>query len=170
MKFISRIILINFIILTIASISFANEKVAYINIDYIIQKSNVGKRVLDKIDKQNKKNIDQLEKKNKVLKNLELEIKNKKNIISEKDFNNEVLSFQAKVQSFTNEKNVLANEFNDLRKKEIEDIFQLFNPIISTYMKENSINILFNSKDILMGKVEANLTEDILKKINSELK
>ena len=170
MKFISRIILINFIILTIASISFANEKAAYINIDYIIQKSNVGKRVLDKIDKQNKKNIDQLEKKNKVLKNLELEIKNKKNIISEKDFNNEVLSFQAKVQSFTNEKNVLANEFNDLRKKEIEDIFQLFNPIISTYMKENSINILFNSKDILMGKVEANLTEDILKKINSELK
>ena len=41
--------------------------------------------------------------------------------------------------------------------------FVLFNPIITNYMKQNSISILIDSKNIFMGNTEANLTENILK-------
>jgi len=37
-------------------------------------------------------------------------------------------------------------------------------------MKENSIKILFDSKNIFIGAQELNFTEDVLKKINKELK
>ena len=37
-------------------------------------------------------------------------------------------------------------------------------------MEENSIYLLFDSKNIFMGAKKLNLTEDILKKINNELK
>ena len=37
-------------------------------------------------------------------------------------------------------------------------------------MEENSVNILFDSKNIFMGTKKLDLTEDILKKINIELK
>ena len=170
MKFFSKIITINFFIFFFIGTSYANQKIAFIDIDYLIKNSIVGKRVLEKIDIQNKKNINQLEKKNQSLIDLELEIKNKKNILSETDFNNEVLSFRKKVQLFTNEKNDIVKKFNNLKKKEIEDTFELFNPIISLYMKENSINIILDTKNIFMGNVEANLTEDILKEINNKLK
>ena len=170
MKFITKIFAINFLCLCVFSFSIANEKTAFINIDYIIQNSNVGKRLLSKINTQNKKNVDQLEKKNKILKDLELEIKNKKNVISENDFNKEVLSFQKKVQIFNNEKNILVKDFNNLRKKEIENIFKTINPIISAYMNENSIGILLDSKNVFMGNIGTNLTDDILKKINNEIK
>ena len=170
MKFFYNIFLINFFILSLASSSLANDKIAIVNIDYIIKNSNIGLRVLDKIDKQYKKNIDQLEKKNNSLKDLELKIKNKKNVISEKDFNDEVLSFQKKVQDFTNEKNIMVENFNNLRKKETENIFKSFNPIISEYMKKNSISVLLDTKNIFMVSSEANLTDEILKEINSSLK
>ena len=150
--------------------SFADEKTAFINIEYIIQNSNIGQKVLNGINDLNKKNIDKLEKKNIDLKELEVLIKNKKNIISDEEFNNEVKAFQKKVQDLTKEKDIIVKEFNKYRKEELEKILSLFNPIISNYMNENSVNILIDSKNIFMGSTDSNLTEDILKRINDEIK
>ena len=80
------------------------------------------------------------------------------------------MAFQKKVQDFTNQKDQTVKEFNNFRKKELEKIFKLFNPIISNYMKQNSVNILIDAKNIFMGNDSVNLTENILKIINDELK
>ena len=53
---------------------------------------------------------------------------------------------------------------------EFQKIFKEITPIISNYIDENSVTLLFDSKNIFMGAKEVNLTEDILKKINMELK
>ena len=37
-------------------------------------------------------------------------------------------------------------------------------------MEKNSVNILLDSKNIFMGSKDSNLTEDILNKINKEIK
>lgn len=148
----------------------ANDKTGFIDVDYIIQNSNVGKKTLNSIQELNKKNVIKLEKKNKILIDLELSIKNKKNIISEDDFNKEVIAFKEKVKKFTSEKNQAVDEFNKFKKQELEKILKLFSPIINDYMKEKSINILFDSKNIFVGNSESNLTNDILKKINDKLK
>lgn len=148
----------------------ANAKTAFIDIDYLIKNSNIGKKFLQQVESADKKNIDLLNERNKNLKKLELEIKSKKNIISEQDFDNLVKDFQKKVKVFTNEKNEIVSDFNNFRKKEFEKIFNKINPIISNYMKENSINILLDSKNIFMGNPDINLTNDILVKINNELK
>ena len=150
--------------------SISDEKIAFVDIDYIIQNSNVGKKMISNINKLDKKNIDNLKKKNETLKDLELAIKNKKNIISEEAFNNEVISFRKKAQEFEKEKNQIVNDFNNYKKKEFQKIFKEITPIISDYINENSVTLLFDSKNIFMGAKEVNLTEDILKKINMELK
>ena len=150
--------------------SYSDEKIAFINVDYIIQNSNIGKKMLTEIDKLDKKNIDNLKKKNKTLKDLELSIKNKKNVVSEEAFNKEVIAFKKKAQEFNKEKNKIVNEFNDFKKKELAEIFKKITPIINNYMNENSVNILFDSKNVLMGSQKSNLTETILKEINKELR
>ena len=171
MKFLNIfIVIIIYFLSIIFNPLIAAEKTAVVNIDFLIQNSNIGKKVLKNVDEMNKKNIKSLEKKNKSLKNLETEIKKKKNLISEKDFNNEVKIFQNKINEFTNEKNKRVKEFNDFRKTELEKIFNLINPIISNYMKENSINILFDTKNIFMVSPESNLTNKILELINTKIK
>ena len=170
MKYFYKFFVIIFLFILPANLSAANEKTGFVDVEYIIQNSNVGKKSLIKIQALNKENISQLDKKNKSLNELETSIRNKKNIISEDDFNNEVLVFQQKVREFTAEKDQTVNEFNKFRKQELEKILLLFRPIITNYMKENSISILFDSKNVFMGNTKGNLTEDILKKINIEIK
>ena len=148
----------------------AEEKTAVIDLDLLVQNTNVGKKVLKNIKELNEINIKKLENKNKELRELENEIKNKKNVISKEDFNNEVKKFQQKAQIFAKEKNKTVKEFNDFRATEIEKLFKLFNPIISDYMKDNSINVLLDTKNTFMVNKVSNLTSDVIVIINNKIK
>jgi len=170
MKFFNRLILIIAIFFTFINASISKENIAFVNVDYLIQNSNIGKKLLANINDRDKKNLANLKEKNKILQDLESSIKKKKNIISDEAYNKEVIDFKKKFQEFSKEKNKIINEFNIFKKKEIENIFKKINPIINNYMEENSINLLFDSKNIFMGAKKLNLTEDVLKKINNELK
>ena len=170
MNFFQRFIFIISLILLSSNNSFSVEKIAFIDIDYIIQNSSIGKKMLTEINNIDKKNVDKLKKKNKTLKDLELEINNKKNIISEEAFKLEVISFRKKLQGFTNEKNKMANEFNDYKKKKIQDIFEIITPVINEYMENNSLDILLDKKNIFIGRKKVNLTEELLDEINNKIK
>ena len=170
MRYFNRLILIIIIFLAFINTSISKENIAYVNVDYLIQNSNIGKKLLADINDKDKKNLDNLKKKNKILQDLESSIKKKKNVISDEAYNKEVIDFKKKFQEFSKEKNKIVKEFNIFKKKEIEKIFTKINPIINKYMEENSINLLFDSKNIFMGTKKLNLTEDILKKINNEFK
>ena len=170
MIYLRRLILIIFISFTFINSAISKENIAFVNVDYLIQNSNIGKKLLANINDKDKKNLDNLKKKNKILQDLESSIKKKKNVISDDAYNKEVIDFKKKFQEFSKEKNNTVKEFNVFKKKEIENIFKKINPIINNYMEENSVNLLFDSKNIFMGAKKLNLTEDILKKINNELK
>ena len=147
----------------------ANEKTVFINIDYIIKNSNAGKKVLNKIDNLNKKNLNLLEKKNINLRELESSIINKKNIISEDEYNVEIKALRQKINNFTKDKNEIVKEFNEYRNNELEKLLNQFKPIISQYMEKNSINIIIDAKNIFMANNNSNITEIILKEINKQI-
>ena len=169
MRYLHQLLLIFFIYLI--SINFSNSKeTAFIDIDFIIANSNIGKKVLLSINKLDKENIENLKKKNKSLQELEISIKNKKNIISDDAFKKEVVSFQAKVKKFKEEKNKIVKNFNEVKRKELENVFKKISPIINDYMEENSVSVLLDYKNIFMGTKKSNLTKDILDRINKEIK
>ena len=170
MRYFNRLILIITIFFTLINASISKENIGFVNVDYLIQNSNIGKKLLANINNKDKKNLDNLKKKNQILQDLESSIKKKKNVISDEAYNKEVIDFKKKFQEFSKEKNKIVQEFNIFKKKEIKNIFKKINPIINDYMEENSVNLLFDSKNIFMGAKKLNLTEDILKKINNELK
>jgi len=171
MKYLLGLILTFFITLNFTSLAKTDSEdiIAIINIDYVIQNSNIGKKFLSNIKSQDQKNLDNLKNKNIFLQELESSIKKKKNIISSEAYDKEVLEFKKKFQEFSNEKNQIVKEFNDFKQKELENLFKIINPIINDYMEQNSVKILFDSKNIFMSANELNLTEAILKKINDEL-
>ena len=95
-----NLIILTFLFILPVNLLSANEKTFFIDVEYIIQNSNIGKKSLNKIKVLNDKNIGLLEKKNKSLNELEISIRNKKNIISVDEFNNEVIGFQKKSERF----------------------------------------------------------------------
>ena len=150
--------------------SFSNEPVAYIDIDFILKNSNIGKKSLEKINTQNDKNIQDLKKKEKILKDLEIEIASKKNVISKEAFDKEVIIFRKNIDQFKTEQQKIIKNFNDYKKNEIDKVFKIISPIINSYMETNSVKILFDAKNIFMARNDLNLTNDILEAINKEAK
>ena len=171
MKTLNKLFLI-FILFFITSVgsSFGNEPIAYLDIDFIIKNSDIGKKSLERINDLNKENINSLKKKEKILKDLEIEISNKKNIISKDAFDKEVINFRKKVDKFKVEQNEIIKDFNDYKKKEIDEIFKKISPIINSYMEKKSVKLLFDAKNIFMARNELNLTNDILEAINKAAK
>ena len=130
----------------------------------------MGKSLLKKLDKINKNNISKLEDKEKILKENEENIKLKKNVISEDELNKEINDLKKDILEFRKEKNKLVNEFNNFKKKEIANLMKLINPIIASYVENQSIDIVLNKKDILIGKKSYDITQNVLKIIDQNIK
>tara|TARA_B100001057_G_C22847247_1_gene949565 strand:+ start:347 stop:853 length:507 start_codon:yes stop_codon:yes gene_type:complete len=168
MKYFKKITQILFLFLLYINTAYSNDSIAFIDMDFIIRNSNIGKIVLKKIEDQNNKNISILKKNDEILKDIEKNIIGKKNVISKEVFDKEVVIFREKVHNFQLEKDKIVNDFNNFKRNELENVFKKINPIINTYVEKNSIDLLLEKKNILIGRKDLNLTNKILEEINSK--
>ena len=80
MKFINNFFFISiFFFLNIAQ-AYSSEPIAYIDMDFIIKNSEIGKKTLNSINNLNEKNLTELKNNEKILKDLENDIISKTNI------------------------------------------------------------------------------------------
>ena len=94
----------------------------------------------------------------------------KKNILSEDEINDQILDLKNKIVAFRKEKQKIVSDFNNLKKKEITVLMNLINPIVTDYIKEKSISIVLDKKNILIGQKSYDITKNILEAVNTELK
>ena len=163
-----KIPLLFFLFFVFTNYSFANDKVVYLNVNYIINNSNLGKEILNKLAKINDEN-------QKMLTNMENELKNKendiikiKNIISENELNNKMNLLSDEIKKYRNFKNKITSELNKSKENEIKFFFEKINPIIENYMNSNSITIIIDQKNIFIARSENDITNDILTLLNSK--
>ena len=146
------------------------SNVVYIDMSYILSNSIKGKSILDELDSENKKNIKELESKEKILKDLEKNISNQRNILSKEEFNKKVNDLKSKVIIFRKDKDKLVQKFNDLKNNVIQNFMKDVEPLVSDYMEKNSINIVLAKKDVIIGKKNLDITDEILEIVNKNIK
>ena len=156
--FITYVLLIN--------VAQANGNIVYVDIDFLIKNSNIGKDSLNMLETINKKNIKKLTDKEVELKKYESDLKNKQNIISSDQFNKEVNLLKDKIKLYNSEKDKIVNDFNKLKVEEINILMNKFNSVIQAYMNQNSIDLVLDKKNIFIGKVSSDITKIILEEIN----
>lgn len=167
MKLLIKLIFLFSILSAQNSYSSEISNIGFIDIDFLIKNSEIGKKTLKILEDKNLENIKILKKKEKKLLDEENELKNKKNIISSDEFNNEVKILQIKIKELRNEKKLLANNFNELKNKELNELLKKYNVVIQDFMSKNSIDIIIDKKNIYIGKASSDLTKLILDQINN---
>ena len=168
MILLKKIFLYIAIFFLILSKSYATEKISYLDMEYVIKNSNLGKSLLEKINKENDKNIKILKKREEVLKKQEEELMKKKNIISKEEFEKEIIELRTKIKNFRSEKNDMVKNINDIKNKELSKLYEKINPIIQAYMEKNDVEILLDMKNIIMGKSSSNISNSIIEVINNK--
>ena len=104
------------------------------------------------------------------IKSLEEEIKNKQNIISKDEFNKELSKLRKSINELQSYKKQVYNNFEKSKNDEIILFFDQINPYVQDYLKENSIDILFNNKNIVIGKDSLDITDKLINIINDSIK
>ena len=150
----------------VINVAQANSNIVYVDIDFLIKNSNIGKASLDKLETINKKNIKKLKDREVELKKNESDLKNKQNIISTDQFNEEVNLLKEKIKLYNSEKDKMVNDFNKIKVEEINILMNKFNSVIQEYMDQNSIDVVLDKKNIFIGKVSSDITKIILQEIN----
>jgi len=165
-----KILLVLFFFLLSIKFVNAKDKVAYIDIDYILSKTSVGKSLLIAFKKEEELKINEFKLKDEDFNIKEKKIIAKKNLISRDELDKEMRSLQNKYQKYKENK---FNEIESLKKKRnrnISNFFNLINPLIEKYMAENSIYMLIDKKNVFIASKDYDITDNLIELIDNQIK
>ena len=156
-----------FSVISLNNLTYANEKIVYLNVNYVFSNSISGKEV----NKTFEKKIKTLENDvNEFTKNINIKKKKlvkQKNILSNADFNKEFTDIENKVKEFNKKIEIRNKEIIKIRKEVRLNFTKELQKILSNYSTENSIQMILKTEDILIGSKNLDITNDILKIIDS---
>ena len=148
--------------------AIANNSIVFVDIDFLIQNSTIGKTVLKKLENKDKENLQFLKDREQIIRKSENELKKKQNIISEEEFNKELNLLKSQVANLKLEKDKMVKNFTEFKNKELSSVIKSINEVIQNYMKNNSVDVVLDKKNIYIGKNSSDITSVILKNIENK--
>ena len=153
-----------------SSISQSSESIRFIDINFIVKNSEVGKS-LNKIIESKKKTIENdIKNLSKKLEDQKKRIVSQKKILKKEEFDKLVINYEKELKSFNSFRNKKNEDFNKFRIESSKKILDLLNPIITNFLKNKSIKILLQKEKILFADDELDITKEILEQFNKKHK
>ena len=166
-----KFILLNvFIFIIFFNKVYAEQKIAFLNMNQIISKSNAGSSILKQLNKLNDKNLSSLNKIEKNIKEKETKLISQKNIISESEFIDKVELLKKEITEHNQNRKKIITNFKDLKIENTNKLLKLINPILVKYSNDNEISFILQKKNLVIGKTDLDITDEVLKIINNEVK
>ena len=168
MKIKSLLLLIFFIFFS--KISLSHEKsIVYIDLNKIMRNSIAGKSITTQLESNHKKNISKFNIIEEQLKKDESEIISQKNVITKEEFEKKIIDLRDKANKFRKERNSNIDNLNNQRLEATSKMITLIRPILSEFSDKNSISLIIDKKNIIIGKSLLDITDDILKIIDEKI-
>ncbi len=168
MKYLVKIFVVTFFIL-ISTYAFAEQKIVYIDMKYVLNNSKAGKGAQDYLTKSFKENQKKFSNQQEELKKEEADLLGKKNVLSKEDYTKKADSLRKKVIDYQSARRAAVDKIAKQRKEAREDLLNEVNPILESYSKENNITLILDKKNLIMGDSDLDITNTIIEKLNTKL-
>ena len=152
------------------NISFAENKIAYVDLDYILSNTNIGKKIFDNLKKKENLKFEELKTVEQNLKDEENKILASKNIISNEEFQKRANKFKIKIEDFKLSQKQEIDKLKKNRNAEVTKLINSVNSIIEKYMFENSISIILDKKNVYIADKSYDITNNLIELINKSIK
>ena len=164
----------NLVFITIFFFNFnllkANELISYVDMEQLMNSSEAGKSITSQLTTIHKKTTSEFKKIEEELKKEETDLIKQKNVISNEEFEKKLSLLRNKASDYQKQRKKSIVSINEKRMKATSELVNLIQPILAEYANNNSISIIFQKKNIVIGKTELDITEDILKILNENHK
>ena len=151
------------------NLSYADDNIVYIDINFILENSIVGKSINNQIKNLQSAENEKFKTIEKKLIENEKKIISQKNILDEKQFKNEVDKHNRELSNYSNQKKKVLDNLNKKKKEYLNKVLNSLNPIISKYVEENEISLVIKKNNIIVAKKELDITNKILDLLNDQL-
>ena len=149
---------------------YSSEKIVYLDVEKIMQQSIAGKQIIAQLKKKRETSISKFKKKEKEIRDNEKKLIAQKNVLSKEEFEKKIIELRKDISNYQKDRNKTSNEIAKLRVKASTKLINKLTPILEEYSKKNSIRIIVQKKNIVMGKKEDDITNDILELVNQNVK
>ena len=168
MKFLIKTFLYTFFLL-IGTQVFAEQKIVVLDMKYVLNNSKAGKEAQEllknKLENDAKK-FTEIEKK---LKKEERDLLEKKNVLSKEEYKKKSDALRKNVIEYQSQRRTSLDKIGKQRANAKSKLLKKLDPIIASHIKENNISLVMDKKNMIGGKVEYNITDVIVEKLNKEL-
>jgi outer membrane protein len=146
-----------------------SAEIFYIDIDKIINQTNVGKYINNEFENLKKiNNAKNLDSKNQ-LKEREESLIAQKNILEASEFNDKLKLFRKEVNDFNQSSQKSNRDLQNKLMKNKANFLKLIEPILLDYVAANNITYLLQKKYIIIGHNDLNKTTDIIKLVDKNI-
>lgn len=148
----------------------ASETVTFLDLDAVLNNTQKGKSIVNKLNDLKNLNSSNFKNKSQEIKKKEQELINKKNILSEEEFEKSIISLKKEIEVFNQDNNSNMLKYENLKKKELDKFINEITPLIENYIIENSISLVINQKNIFIGNNKYDITDNIINIVDKNLK
>ena len=170
MKSLKNFFFITLILLLSINNLKAENKVAYLDIDFILTNTLAGKLLLGDLKEEEQKKISKFKVNDEQFRNNEKKILAKKNLVSGEEIKKEMKALQLEFQEYKKNKNKEIQNLKNKRNTNIINFINLINPIIEKYMADNSIYMLIDKKNVFIANTDYDITNNLIELIDNQIK
>ena len=152
----------------IPNISISSEKINFLDLNIILNKSKAGQNIIAQLNNKNKLLIDNFKKKENLFKENEKKLLSQKNILDQVEFNKKLKLLQNEIIAYNKKKSFQVKELNKKKTAARLKLINETNLILINFAKENNISIILKKESILLGHSSIDITNKILKIVDSK--
>ena len=166
-KILTIIFFLNFFV---TSNIYSQEKLAFIDINYIFNNSNAGKKINKEINEKNKKINNELNEYRTKIDTKKKTLLTQKNVLSEEEYKKKFVELEKNLNEYNSIINKKNLDLNNFKAKVRLEFSQNLNRILEDYSKKNSISMILKKENILIGKTNLDATQEVLDLFNDNIK
>ena len=156
-------ILISVLLILKFNFVYADEKIAFIDLNFIMNNSLSGKSINNLINTIKDKKIQEFNIIESKIKKDENDLISKKNIIEKKIYNQKVDQIKLRINNYNNDRQVFKKYLDERKIIYTNKLLESLNPIISNFVEKNSISVVLPKKMIIIGKKNLDITVPVMK-------
>ena len=168
LKYIVKIFVITYFIFGITN-PFAENKIVYIDMNRILDKSKVGIFVEKELTKAHEAKLNNFKKSEEKMKKEEIELISQRNIMGREEFDKKVKLLNEEAQKYQNERRKWFDEIAQKRNNARTEVLKSLDPILTEYFEQNQISLMLYKRNIAIGTSELDITDPIIDELNKKL-
>ena len=168
MKYLVKFFVVTFLLLLCTHAS-AEQKIAYLDMKFILNNSKAGKGAQEYLKKSFKENQKRLSNEETKLKKAESDLLAKKSLLTKEEYQKKSSELRKTVMKYQSDRRSSLEKIAKLRAEARAKLIKELDPILDNYITENSISLIVDKKNIVKGRNDLDITNLIVEKLNKQV-